>query len=197
MEVKHAVLTSVNRDELPDRGAGVWAATVREIRRVSPGTTMETLIPDVKAHWEALEIIMDSKPEVVSHNMETIARLYRTVRPQARYERSLEQLARIKKAGLRTKTGFMVGLGETPEEVRGILADLQQCGVDVVTIGQYLQPTKNHLPVHEYIRPEQFELYASWGLEMGLEWVEAGPLVRSSYHAERHLHPRNAGATHS
>jgi len=109
----------------------------------------------------------------------------------------LEQLARIKKAGLRTKTGFMVGLGETPEEVRGILADLQQCGVDVVTIGQYLQPTKNHLPVQEYIRPEQFELYASWGLEMGLEWVEAGPLVRSSYHAERHLHPRNAGATHS
>ena len=180
MEVKHAVLTSVNRDELPDRGAGVWAATVREIRRVSPGTTMETLIPDVKAHWEALETIMDSKPEVVSHNMETIARLYRTVRPQARYERSLEQLARIKKAGLRTKTGFMVGLGETPEEVRGILADLQQCGVDVVTIGQYLQPTKNHLPVQEYIRPEQFELYASWGLEMGLEWVEAGPLVRSS-----------------
>ena len=107
----------------------------------------------------------------------------------------VEQLARIKKAGLRTKTGFMVGLGETPEEVRGILADLQQCGVDVVTIGQYLQPTKNHLPVQEYIRPEQFELYASWGLEMGLEWVEAGPLVRSSYHAERHLHPRNAGAT--
>jgi len=195
MEVKHAVLTSVNRDELPDRGAGVWAATVCEIRRVSPGTTMETLIPDVKAHWEALETIMESKPEVVSHNMETIARLYRTVRPQARYERSLEQLARIKKAGLRTKTGFMVGLGETPEEVRGILADLQQCGVDVVTIGQYLQPTKNHLPVQEYIRPEQFELYASWGLEMGLEWVEAGPLVRSSYHAERHLHPRNAGAT--
>lgn len=192
MEIQHAVITSVNRDELPDRGAGVWAATVREVRRQSPMTTMETLIPDVKGNWDALDTILAQRPEVVSHNMETVARLYRQVRPQARYERSLEQLARIKAAGLRTKTGFMVGLGETPGEVRQILADLMQCGVDVVTIGQYLQPTKLHLPVHEFISPELFKDYATMGLEMGLDWVEAGPLVRSSYHAERHIHPRKS-----
>lgn len=196
MEVQHAVITSVNRDELPDRGAGVWAATVREIRRQSPKTTMETLIPDVKGNWEALDTILAQRPEVVSHNMETVARLYRQVRPQARYERSLEQLARIKAAGLRTKTGFMVGLGETPDEVRQILADLMQCGVDVVTIGQYLQPTQMHLPVHEFVTPERFQEYAEWGLGMGLDWVESGPLVRSSYHAERHIHRRNGGQNH-
>jgi lipoic acid synthetase len=159
---------------------------------MAPQTTMETLIPDVKGHWEALDLILDQKPEVVSHNMETVPRLYRQVRPQARYERSLEQLARIKQAGLRTKTGFMVGLGESPEEVRQVLADLMQCGVDVVTIGQYLQPTNMHLPVLSFVTPEQFEEYAAWGMAMGFDWVESGPLVRSSYHAERHIYPRKS-----
>lgn len=187
MEVKHAVLTSVNRDELKDRGASVWAATVREIRKQSPGTTMETLIPDVKANWEALELMISERPEVVSHNMETVKRLYRTVRPQAKYERSLEQLSRIKAAGLRTKTGFMVGLGETPEEVNEILDDLKAAGVDVVTIGQYLQPTKMHLEVAEFITPEQFKLYEEMGYAKGFNFVESGPLVRSSYHAEKHI----------
>lgn len=187
MEVKHAVLTSVNRDELKDRGASVWAATVREIRKQSPGTTMETLIPDVKGNWEALELMISERPEVVSHNMETVKRLYRTVRPQAKYERSLEQLSRIKAAGLRTKTGFMVGLGETPEEVDEILTDLKAAGVDVVTIGQYLQPTKMHLEVAEFITPEQFKLYEEMGYAKGFNFVESGPLVRSSYHAERHI----------
>jgi len=187
MEVKHAVLTSVNRDELKDRGASVWAATVREVRKLSPGTTMETLIPDVKGNWEALELMISERPEVVSHNMETIKRLYRTVRPQAKYERSLEQLSRIKAAGLRTKTGFMVGLGETPEEVNEILDDLKAAGVDVVTIGQYLQPTKMHLEVAEFITPEQFKLYEELGYAKGFNFVESGPLVRSSYHAERHI----------
>jgi lipoic acid synthetase len=192
MEVRHAVITSVNRDEWPDKGARVWASTIREVRRMAPQTTMETLIPDVKGHWEALDLILDQKPEVVSHNMETVPRLYRQVRPQARYERSLEQLARIKQAGLRTKTGFMVGLGESPEEVRQVLADLMQCGVDVVTIGQYLQPTNMHLPVLSFVTPEQFEEYAAWGMAMGFDWVESGPLVRSSYHAERHIYPRKS-----
>jgi lipoyl synthase len=187
MEVKHAVLTSVNRDELKDRGASVWAATVREIRQQSPSTTMETLIPDVKGNWEALELMISERPEVVSHNMETVKRLYRTVRPQAKYERSLEQLSRIKAAGLRTKTGFMVGLGETPEEVNEILDDLKAAGVDVVTIGQYLQPTKMHLEVAEFITPEQFKLYEEMGYAKGFNFVESGPLVRSSYHAERHI----------
>lgn len=187
MEVKHAVLTSVNRDELKDRGASVWAATVREVRKLSPGTTMETLIPDVKGNWEALDLMISERPEVVSHNMETIKRLYRTVRPQAKYERSLEQLSRIKAAGLRTKTGFMVGLGETPEEVNEILDDLKAAGVDVVTIGQYLQPTKMHLEVAEFITPEQFKLYEELGYAKGFNFVESGPLVRSSYHAERHI----------
>lgn len=187
MEVKHAVLTSVNRDELKDRGASVWAATVREIRKQSPGTTMETLIPDVKANWEALALMISERPEVVSHNMETVKRLYRTVRPQAKYERSLEQLSRIKAAGLRTKTGFMVGLGETPEEVNEILDDLKAAGVDVVTIGQYLQPTKMHLEVAEFITPEQFKLYEELGYAKGFNFVESGPLVRSSYHAEKHI----------
>jgi lipoic acid synthetase len=148
---------------------------------------METLIPDVKANWEALELMISERPEVVSHNMETVKRLYRTVRPQAKYERSLEQLSRIKAAGLRTKTGFMVGLGETPEEVNEILDDLKAAGVDVVTIGQYLQPTKMHLEVAEFITPEQFKLYEEMGYAKGFNFVESGPLVRSSYHAEKHI----------
>ena len=187
MKVKHAVLTSVNRDELKDSGMGIWAETVRQVRLQSPGTTMETLIPDVKSNWEALQLLLDAKPEVVSHNMETVKRLYRKVRPQARYERSLEQIQRTKDAGLRTKSGFMVGLGETPEEVYEIMADLHAHGCDVVTIGQYLQPTKMHLPVQEFIHPDLFVHYREKGLAMGIGFVESGPLVRSSYHAERHL----------
>lgn len=187
MQVKHAVITSVNRDELKDRGASVWAATIREIKKQAPETTMETLIPDVKGNWEALELMISERPHVVSHNMETVKRLYRLVRPQAKYERSLEQLRRIKEAGLRTKTGFMVGLGETEEEVNEILDDLKAAGVDVVTIGQYLQPTKMHLEVAEFVTPETFKKYEEMGYAKGFNFVESGPLVRSSYHAERHI----------
>lgn len=187
MQVKHAVITSVNRDELKDRGASVWAATIREIKKQAPETTMETLIPDVKGNWEALELMISERPNVVSHNMETVKRLYRLVRPQAKYERSLEQLRRIKEAGLRTKTGFMVGLGETEEEVNEILDDLKAAGVDVVTIGQYLQPTKMHLEVAEFVTPETFKKYEAMGYAKGFNFVESGPLVRSSYHAERHI----------
>lgn len=187
MGVKHAVLTSVNRDELQDRGATVWAATVREIRKASPTTTLETLIPDVKANWDALDLMISERPEVVSHNMETVEPLYRLVRPQARYKRSLEQLSRISAAGLRTKTGFMVGLGETRDDVARLLDDLAESQVHVVTIGQYLQPTARHLEVAEYVHPDLFAEYKQMGYDRGFDFVESGPLVRSSYHAERHI----------
>jgi len=187
MGVKHAVLTSVNRDELQDRGATVWAATVREIRKASPSTTLETLIPDVKANWDALDLMISERPEVVSHNMETVEPLYRLVRPQARYKRSLEQLSRISAAGLRTKTGFMVGLGETRDDVARLLDDLTESRVHVVTIGQYLQPTARHLEVAEYVHPDLFAEYKQMGYDRGFDFVESGPLVRSSYHAERHI----------
>lgn len=187
MGVKHAVITSVNRDELKDSGMEIWAATVRETRRLSPETTLETLIPDVKGHWHALKLITDEAPEVVSHNMETVKRLYRRVRPQARYERSLEQIRRTKEAGVRTKSGIMVGLGESVEEMMEAMEDLLVHGCDVLTIGQYLQPTKMHLPVQEFIHPDLFAYYRETGLKMGFKYVESGPLVRSSYHSERHL----------
>jgi len=187
MGVKHAVLTSVNRDELQDRGATVWAATVREIRKASPSTTLETLIPDVKANWDALDLMISERPEVVSHNMETVEPLYRLVRPQARYKRSLEQLSRISAAGLRTKTGFMVGLGETRDDVARLLDDLTESQVHVVTIFQYLQPTARHLEVAEYVHPDLFAEYKQMGYDRGFDFVESGPLVRSSYHAERHI----------
>jgi len=187
MGVKHAVITSVNRDELQDRGATVWAATVREIRKASPGTTRETLIPDVKGNWDALDLMISERPEVVSHNMETVEPLYRLVRPQARYSRSLEQLSRISAAGLRTKTGFMVGLGESREDVARLLDDLNKAQVHVVTIGQYLQPTARHLEVAEFVHPDLFAEYRQMGYDRGFDFVESGPLVRSSYHAERHI----------
>lgn len=187
MKIKHAVITSVNRDELKDGGAGIWAETVREIRNRCPEVTMETLIPDLKARWEALKLITDEQPDVISHNMETVKRLYRRVRPQAKYDRSLEQIRRTKEANIRTKSGFMVGLGETPEEVYELMEDLHRHQCDVLTIGQYLQPTKMHLPVHEFIHPELFDHYRDIGLQMGFDYVESGPLVRSSYHSERHL----------
>ena len=187
MEVKHAVLTSVNRDELKDRGAEIWYQTVIQVKKESPNTTIETLIPDVRANWEALNRMIEGGQEVVSHNMETVKSLYRKVRPQAKYERSLEQIQRTKDKGMRTKSGFMVGLGETKEEVIEILRDLKSNGCDVVTIGQYLQPTKMHLNVEEYVHPDIFAFYKDEGLKMGFDFVESGPLVRSSYHAERHL----------
>ena len=187
MEVKHAVITSVNRDELKDRGAEIWYQTVIQVKEASPKTTMETLIPDVKANWTALERMISGGQEVVSHNMETVERLYRKVRPQAKYKRSLEQIQRIKDFGKRTKSGFMVGLGETDEEVTKTMQDLYDHGCDVVTIGQYLQPTKMHLAVDEFVHPDTFAKYKEVGLSKGFAFVESSPLVRSSYHAERHL----------
>jgi len=187
MKVKHAVITSVNRDELKDRGAEIWYQTVRSVKELCPETTIETLIPDTKANWEALERMISAGQEVVSHNMETVPRLYRKVRPQAKYERSLEQIQRIKDFGKRTKTGIMVGLGETPEEVYQAMDDLVAHGCDILTLGQYLQPTKMHLEVAEFVHPDQFAEYKAVGLQKGLKYVESGPLVRSSYHAERHV----------
>ncbi|MBU3661970.1 MAG: lipoyl synthase [Bacteroidetes bacterium] len=187
MSVKHAVITSVNRDELPDKGAKVWADTIRLIKQESPGTTMETLIPDFMTHWDLLYQVIDEKPEVVSHNMETVKRLYRRVRPQAKYERSLEQIQLTKNRGRRTKSGVMLGLGETETEVLEVMQDLVNHGCDVITLGQYLQPTKMHLNVEEFITPEQFAYFKTAGMEMGFKYVESGALVRSSYHAEKHV----------
>lgn len=187
MRVKHAVITSVNRDELKDKGATVWADTIREVKRLNPGTTLETLIPDFKANWDLLYMVIDEKPEVVSHNMETVERLYRKVRPQAKYERSLEQIRLTKERGMRTKSGVMLGLGESNEEVFRIMDDLVANGCDVLTLGQYLQPTKMHLDVLEFVHPDTFAMYKEEGLKRGLKYVESGPMVRSSYHSERHL----------
>src|SRR6187455_776168 len=187
MKVKHAVITSVNRDELKDRGAEVWYNTVVETKKVSPETTIETLIPDTKGNWDALYRMIEGGQEVVSHNMETVGRLYRMVRPQAKYERSLEQIKRIREAGKRTKTGIMLGVGETKEEVFKAMDDLVENGLMILTLGQYLQPTKMHLEVAEFIHPDTFAMYKEEGLKRGLKYVESGPLVRSSYHAERHV----------
>ncbi len=187
MNVKHAVITSVNRDELPDKGAKVWADTIRLVKAESPTTTMETLIPDFLAHWDLLYQVIDEKPEVVSHNMETVKRLYRKVRPQAKYERSLTQIQLTKERGRRTKSGVMLGLGETELEVLEVMEDLHAHGCDVLTLGQYLQPTKMHLNVEEFVTPEQFAYYKEAGMAMGFNYVESGALVRSSYHAERHI----------
>lgn len=187
MGVKHAVITSVNRDELKDRGASIWHETVKAVKTLCPATTIETLIPDVKANWAALEVMISAGQEVVSHNMETVPRLYRKVRPQAKYKRSLEQIQRTKAYGKRTKSGVMVGLGETKEEIFKIMDDLVEHGCDVLTLGQYLQPTKMHLEVAEFIHPDIFAEYKAVGLAKGFDYVESGPLVRSSYHAERHV----------
>lgn len=187
MGVKHAVLTSVNRDELKDRGAAIWHETVKQVKLMSPTTTIETLIPDVKANWDALITMISPGQEVVSHNMETVKELYRRVRPQAKYDRSLEQIRRTKEYGQRTKTGIMLGLGETREQVYQAMDDLAANGCDILTLGQYLQPTKMHLEVAEFIHPELFDHYREEGLNRGLKYVESGPLVRSSYHAERHV----------
>ncbi|MFT4854661.1 MAG: lipoic acid synthetase [Algoriphagus sp.] len=187
MGVKHAVITSVNRDELKDRGAEIWYQTVIQTKELSPSTTIETLIPDVKANWDALYRMIDGGQEVVSHNMETVGSLYRRVRPQARYDRSLEQIKLTKEFGKRTKTGIMLGLGEKKVEVLEAMDDLVANGCDILTLGQYLQPTKMHIEVAEFIHPDQFDEYREIGLAKGLKYVESGPLVRSSYHAERHV----------
>lgn len=188
MQVKHAVLTSVNRDELKDKGAEIWYQTVRAVKEVSPKTTIETLIPDTKSNWEALYRMISAGQEVVSHNMETVERLYRNVRPQAKYARSLEQIRRTKEYGQRTKSGIMLGLGETQDEILKAIDDLVENGLDILTLGQYLQPTKMHHEVIEFIHPDTFAMYREEGLRRGLKYVESGPLVRSSYHAERHVH---------
>ncbi len=187
MGVKHCVLTSVDRDDLQDGGSKIWAQTVKAIRRKSPHTTMETLIPDFGGKWENLQRIIDVHPEIISHNLETVRRLTKEVRIQAKYDRSLEVLFRLKKSGMRTKSGVMLGLGESYSEVLETMDDLISVGTDVLTLGQYLQPTVKHLPVAEFIRPETFEEFKEIGLEKGFRYVESGPLVRSSYHAEKHL----------
>jgi len=187
MEVKHAVITSVDRDDLPDGGAGIWVATVKSIRRKSPGTTMETLIPDFGGKWENLQPIIDVAPEIVSHNLETVRRLTKQVRIQAKYDRSLEVLMRLKRGGMKTKSGIMLGLGETETEILETIDDLSNVGCDILTLGQYLQPTPNHLPIAEFVTPQKFDEYREYALGKGFRFVESGPLVRSSYHAEKHL----------
>jgi lipoyl synthase len=187
MGVKHAVITSVDRDDLKDGGSEIWAQTVRAIRKQSPGTTLETLIPDFAGKWENLQRIIDEAPEIVSHNLETVRRLTKEVRIQAKYDRSLEVLYRLKKGGMRTKSGIMLGLGETHQEILETMEDLRSVKVDILTLGQYLQPTLRHLPIAEFVSPERFEEYRETGLKMGFRYVESGPLVRSSYHAEKHL----------
>ncbi len=187
MGVKHAVITSVDRDDLSDGGAEIWAMTVRAIRRQSPETTLETLIPDFMGKWDNMQKIIDVAPEIVSHNLETVRRLTKQVRIQAKYDRSLEALRRLKKGGMRTKSGVMLGLGEYDQEVIETMEDLRAVNVDILTLGQYLQPTEKHLPVAEFITPDKFNEYKEIGMEMGFKYVESGPLVRSSYHAEKHL----------
>lgn len=187
MRVKHAVITSVDRDDLKDGGSLIWAQTVRAIRKQSPETTLETLIPDFAGKWENLQNVIDVAPEIVSHNLETVRRLTKEVRIQAKYDRSLEVLFRLKKGGMRTKSGIMLGLGETHDEIIETLEDLRSVNVDIVTLGQYLQPTPKHLPIAEFVTPERFAEYREYGLKLGFRYVESGPLVRSSYHAEKHL----------
>ena len=189
MGLTHAVVTSVNRDDEPDGGAAIFAATIRSIRRLSPGTSVEVLIPDFMGNWQALATVMKERPEILNHNTETVPRLYRRVRPKARYERSLELLRRAKEIDPQgiTKTGVMVGLGETKHELLLVMADLVDVGCDVLTIGQYLRPSAKHAPLERYYRPQEFEELAEAGRRLGFRHVEAGPLVRSSYHAERQV----------
>lgn len=186
LKLRHVVITSVNRDELKDGGASIFAETNRLIREKMPETTIEILIPDFKGEEHAFEIIMKQPPDILNHNLETVKRLYHAVRPQAKYSRSLELITWFKKKGLRTKSGIMVGIGETKEEVFELMQELYDSGCDIMTIGQYLQPTKNHLPVDRYVTLEEFKEYKDFGLELGFKAVESAPLVRSSYHADKH-----------
>lgn len=187
MKVKHAVITSVDRDELKDGGSIIWYNTIKAVRALNPDTTLETLIPDFKGDWDNLQRIIDAAPEVVSHNMETVERLTRQVRIQAKYHRSLEVIRRLKDGGMRTKTGIMLGLGEEKDEVLATMREVVENGCDVLTLGQYLQPTQKHLPVARFVHPDEFAFYREEGYKMGFDYVESGPLVRSSYHSERHV----------
>jgi len=187
MNIKHCVITCVDRDDLKDGGASVWVQTILAVTKLSPSTTMETLIGDFAGKRENIQCVIDEKPEVISHNLETVRRLTKQVRVQAKYDRSLAVLKMISQSGARTKSGIMLGLGETEEEILETMQDLFQSGVQIFTIGQYLQPTKNHLLVQEFVHPDRFRKYKEAGLQMGFLYVESGPLVRSSYHAERHL----------
>lgn len=187
MGVTHCVITCVDRDDLADGGADIWAKTIRAVRRRSPRTKLETLIGDFQGNWDNLQVVLDARPDVLSHNMETVRRLTRKVRVQAKYDRSLEVLMRAKRAGLRTKSGIMLGLGETEAEILETMDDLRSVGCDVMTLGQYLQPTRNHLPVLEFVHPDRFARFREEGLKRGFRFVESAPLVRSSYHAEKHV----------
>lgn len=189
MKVKHAVITSVDRDELKDGGSVIWYNTIKAVKSLNTETTLETLIPDFKGQKENIQRIIDAAPEVVSHNIETVERLTRQVRIQAKYWRSMDVIKTLKGAGMRTKSGIMLGLGEKKEEVIQTLMDLKNAGCDVVTIGQYLQPTKRHLAVQRFVHPEEFAEFREIGYSLGLDYVESGPLVRSSYHSERHVIP--------
>ena len=188
MGLNHAVITSVNRDELPDGGAAVWAETIREVRRQAPGTNVEVLIPDFCGDWDALRKVLDEKPDILNHNIETVPRLYREVRPQAKYRRSLDLLRIAADQGLVTKTGMMLGLGEEEHEIEQVLEDLVGIGCEILTLGQYLQPTANHLTVKRWVHPDEFAEWKVRGEAKGLRHVESGPLVRSSYHAEKQVH---------
>jgi lipoic acid synthetase len=187
MKVKHAVITSVDRDEIKDGGSVIWYNTIRAVQALNPSTTLETLIPDFKAERENIQRIIDAAPNIVSHNIETVERLTRTVRIQAKYWRSMETLRILKQGGMRTKSGIMLGLGEEKEEVIQTMEDLRESHVDVITIGQYLQPSKKHLPVHRFVHPDEFARFRQIGYELGFDYVESGPLVRSSYHSEKHV----------
>lgn len=189
MKVKHAVITSVDRDELKDGGSTIWYNTIRAVKELNPDTTLETLIPDFKGIKDQIQRIIEAAPEVVSHNIETVERLTKKVRIQAKYWRSMEVLRTLKEGGMRVKSGIMLGLGETREEVIRTLHDLRDNGVDVVTIGQYLQPTRQHLPVDRFVHPDEFAEYREIGYSLGIDYVESGPLVRSSYHSEKHVIP--------
>ena len=187
MKVKHAVITSVDRDELQDQGSIIWYNTIKAVKALNPSTTLETLIPDFRADAACIQRVIEAAPEVVSHNIETVERLTRQVRIQAKYWRSMETLRTLKQGGMRTKSGIMLGLGETKEEVIQTMQDLRDSLVDVITIGQYLQPTKNHLPVDRFVHPDEFRELREIGYQMGYDYVESGPLVRSSYHSEKHV----------
>jgi len=198
--LRHIVITSVNRDELPDGGAAVWAETIRRVHDACPGLSVEVLIPDFMGDWDALRVVIEARPEILNHNLETVRRMYPAVRPQARFERSLELLKRSKDAGMVTKTGIMVGIGEHDEEVLSLMDEVRAAaGTDILTIGQYLQPTRNHLPIHRWVEPATFDLFKREGLARGFAVVESGPLVRSSYHADHQaegLAIRTARAAH-
>lgn len=190
MAIKHAVITSVDRDDLPDRGAGFWAQTINAVRKVNPAVTMETLIPDFDGNEELIKLVIEAGPDVISHNLETVRRLTPSIRTKARYETSLSVIRQISDSGIVAKSGIMLGLGELPEEVLETMDDLLSSGCQVMTIGQYLQPSRKHLPVQEWVLPDQYQDYEAIGLNKGFRFVESHPLVRSSYHAEKHILPK-------